>query len=448
MNERSFDITPLLGDMTELSQSHVIVKYRVKFNATGNSSFLEHVAKMIVESSIGWSQFTGTASKGASNNFLGRIIDHNEDPVSKLQQTQSGTVTVAYHMDTCGLEEGIPMLLSTLCYISVYDFIGGFRLLDAMFPPEFLKGYQGPRLGVQGIRKYFNESNRPLLGLVLKPRHGASIEDYSKLAYEACRGGVDYITDDELMVDPPTCKFEERIPKIAKAVEQASKDSNLPKCYIPNITSKPEKLERLYKIAEDVGCGGVQINVWTVGFALVQQLREDNTKKMPLFLSKIGRGVITRGDDFGIDTAFLCRLSRMVGGDAVYTGALAGWLHWQKDELRNTCSKLQNQWSNFNSSFSISSGGMDITNLYENMSIHRNGTQVDLMIQMGTNLTTYPDGVKAGSRITRRIINMITPGMTRAELDSILIKESEKTSKDGKELKEGLKYFKWQSPTK
>ena len=67
----------------------------------------------------------------------------------------------------------IPQLLNLLFgNVSMYP---GVRLLDVRLPEAFLNHLQGPRYGVEGLRKMIGVHARPLLATALKPR-GTPIE--------------------------------------------------------------------------------------------------------------------------------------------------------------------------------------------------------------------------------------------------------------------------------
>ena len=64
------------------------------------------------------------------------------------------------------------------------------KLLDIDFPESFVKDFQGPKFGIEGIRKYLGAENRPLLNNMIKPCTGYTPEVGTKLFFEAAAGGL------------------------------------------------------------------------------------------------------------------------------------------------------------------------------------------------------------------------------------------------------------------
>ena len=64
------------------------------------------------------------------------------------------------------------------------------KLLDIDFPESFVKDFQGPKFGIEGIRKYLGAENRPLLNNMIKPCTGHTTEVGAKLFFEAAAGDL------------------------------------------------------------------------------------------------------------------------------------------------------------------------------------------------------------------------------------------------------------------
>ena len=83
---------------------------------------------------------------------------------------------------------------------------GMIRLIDVAFPKKMIAQFQGPKFGVEGLRRVLEVPDRPLLNAMIKPNIGWTADEGADLFYHACKGGVDVIKDDELMLaDGPFC---------------------------------------------------------------------------------------------------------------------------------------------------------------------------------------------------------------------------------------------------
>ena len=72
------------------------------------------------------------------------------------------------------------------------------KLLDIDFPESFVKDFQGPKFGIEGIRKYLGAENRPLLNNMIKPCTGYTPGVGAKLFFEAAAGGLEPIFDGDV----------------------------------------------------------------------------------------------------------------------------------------------------------------------------------------------------------------------------------------------------------
>ena len=68
---------------------------------------------------------------------------------------------------------------------------GMIRLIDVAFPKKFIAQFQGPKFGVEGLRKVLGVPDRPLLNAMIKPNIGWTPDEGAELFYRACKGGVD-----------------------------------------------------------------------------------------------------------------------------------------------------------------------------------------------------------------------------------------------------------------
>ena len=75
--------------------------------------------------------------------------------------------------------------------------VKALRLEDMRIPVAYLKTFQGPATGVIVERERMNKFGRPLLGATTKPKPGLSGRNYGRVVYEALKGGLDFMKDDE-----------------------------------------------------------------------------------------------------------------------------------------------------------------------------------------------------------------------------------------------------------
>ena len=79
----------------------------------------------------------------------------------------------------------IPNLLSAVAGEGVFfcHNITAIKLMDLVFPPSYLEEFDGPRFGVEGMRKILRIPDRALFFGVIKPNVGLDADAFAKLAY-------------------------------------------------------------------------------------------------------------------------------------------------------------------------------------------------------------------------------------------------------------------------
>jgi len=81
--------------------------------------------------------------------------------------------------------------------------VKALRLEDMRIPVAYLKTFQGPATGVIVERERLDKFGRPLLGATTKPKLGLSSRNYGRVVYEALKGGLDFMKDDENINSQP-----------------------------------------------------------------------------------------------------------------------------------------------------------------------------------------------------------------------------------------------------
>ena len=120
---------------------------------------------------------------------------------------------------------------------------GMIRLIDVAFPKKFIAQFKGPKFGVEGLRKVLEVPDRPLLNAMIKPNIGWTPDEGADLFYHACKGGVDVIKDDELMLaDGPYCPLKERVTKFMEKEKQVYEETGEHSLYAVNISDSTEKV--------------------------------------------------------------------------------------------------------------------------------------------------------------------------------------------------------------
>lgn len=132
---------------------------------------------------------------------------------------------IAYDLDL--FEEGSIANLTSSIIGNVFGFkaLKSLRLEDMRIPPHYVKTFQGPPHGIVMEREYLDKYGRPLLGATTKPKLGLSTRTYGRVVYEALRGGLEFVKDDENINSQPFMRWRDRFLYCSEAVNKASAET-------------------------------------------------------------------------------------------------------------------------------------------------------------------------------------------------------------------------------
>lgn len=144
---------------------------------------------------------------------------------------------IAYDLDL--FEEGSIANLTSSIIGNVFGFkaLKALRLEDMRIPPHYVKTFQGPAHGIVMEREYLNKFGRPLLGATTKPKLGLSARNYGRVVYEALRGGLDFVKDDENINSQPFMRWRDRFLYCMEAVQKAMAATGEIKGHYMNVTT-------------------------------------------------------------------------------------------------------------------------------------------------------------------------------------------------------------------
>ena len=349
-------------------------------------------------------------------------------------------VYVAYPL---GLWEAgnMPQLLSGIAgNIFGMKALKNLRLVDVSLPKEYLKGFQGPNLGIQGLRKYFKVYDRPLTGAVPKPKVGFSAEEHAKIGYETWLGGFDLVKDDENLTSQSFNNFYKRVSLMTKLRDRAEKETGEVKDALLNITAETKEMEKRAKFLHEHGWKYAMIDVVVCGASAVQTLRKTlGDYGMAIHAHRAMHASFDRNPKHGISMQFLAKTMRTIGVDQIHSGTAVGKLVGSKEEVTAIADTLRNfkvapkkgfllnqDWGKIKPAFPVSSGGIHPGLIPDEMNIY--GKDFVLLVSGG--IHGHPRGTRAGAMATMQAIESTNKGISL-----------EQFAKSNKELREALE--KW-----
>lgn len=302
---------------------------------------------------------------------------------------------------------------------------GMIRLIDVAFPKKFVAQFQGPKFGVQGMRDVLGAPERPLLNAMIKPNIGWTPDEGADLFYKACKGGVDVIKDDELMLaDSAFCPLVERVTKFMAAEKRVFEETGEHSLYAVNISDETAKVrDNAYRVLE-AGGNCLMVNVYTTGFDTLKMLADDPNINVPILAHVNFAGTMASSTYTGIAAPLLVgKITRLAGGDFQINGHPFGKFPVSY-KLFYRCFKFFTQpWWNIKPMMYACSGGT--TQLAVEKIVKAVGT--DVMLAAGGGVHGHPDGSEAGAKSMRQAIDAAMAGIpvveyakTHAELARML----------------------------
>ncbi|MEM2995004.1 MAG: type III ribulose-bisphosphate carboxylase [Candidatus Bathyarchaeia archaeon] len=284
------------------------------------------------------------------------------------------------------------------------------RLRDINLPPQLVRSFEGPKFGVEGIRKLLKVYDRPLVGTIIKPKLGLKTADHAEVAYEAWLGGCDIVKDDENLSSQRFNRFEERVVKTLEKRDKAQSETGERKVYMANVTAETEEMIRRAEFVLAHGGEYVMVDILTCGFSALQTLRNRNFN-LVIHAHRAGHAAFTKNPFHGISMRVIAKISRIVGVDQLHVGTVVGKMFESKEEVRENCEALTMEMNGIKKVLPVASGGLHprlVPNLIEFFGR-------DVVIQAGGGVHGHKNGTAAGAKAMRQAVQACLEGMPLEE---------------------------------
>jgi ribulose-bisphosphate carboxylase large chain len=241
-----------------------------------------------------------------------------------------GLASISFPLRNFG--PSLPALMSTVAG-NLYELqeLSGVRLVDLVLPQAFADRYPGPAFGIEGTRRLAQVEGRPLIGTIIKPSVGLSIEQLRPLVRDLAEAGLDFIKDDELNADPPYAPLEQRVPAVMDEINRIADKSGKKAMYAFNITGDMDDMLQGHDLVRRHGGTCVMVNVNCVGLAAVVQLRRHC--ELPIHGHRAYFGAMARAPLLGIGFTAFQKIWRLAGVDHLHVGGFNSKFYEDNDEV-------------------------------------------------------------------------------------------------------------------
>jgi ribulose 1,5-bisphosphate carboxylase large subunit-like protein len=266
------------------------------------------------------------------------------------------------------------------------------RLVGFEFPEEYNKYFYGPKWGISGTKAYLGvPGDEPIIGTIIKPTAGLTPDEVAEMAYSFALGGLQFIKDDEKMMNTAYCPLEERVTKVMNAVKRAEDRTGKRVLYTPHITTGPENIQRFAEKAIKCGARGLMVNIFASSFSSIKILRDNFD--VPVYVHCGGKEAFGRAEGQGVSPEVVVKFARLMGGEFFRSNILGGYLvGGSEPEIHSLIDTMRKPMKLIRDMVPALSGGLSPKNLMENLQAF--GTEV--MVLAGTGITRHEGGISAG----------------------------------------------------
>lgn len=226
------------------------------------------------------------------------------------------------------------------------------RLEDFALPQSIRSLFDGPRHGIEGLRRIIDVHRRPLTCSALKPS-GLTPEELARLCRAFTAGGIDMIKDDHYLGDQAFSPFEARVDACLDAVAEAATKTGRKTLYVPNLSGTPDTIRRQAEYAQNAGARAVMVAPMLIGLPFLHELTSRHLDVPVLAHPSFSGAMRIR------PAALFGKLFRLYGADAVIFANYGGRFSFAPEVCRDIADGLRSKWHGLKPAFPVPAGGMD-----------------------------------------------------------------------------------------
>mgnify|MGYP001000864041 CR=1 FL=1 len=301
-----------------------------------------------------------------------------------------GEVRISFPLHNFG--PSIPNLLAAVAG-NLYELkeLSGLRLVDLELPAAFTSAYRGPKFGVEGTRELCGVQGRPIIGTIVKPSVGLSMEELGRLVTELAMSGLDFIKDDELNADPPYAPLELKVNTVMEAIHRAADRTGKKVMYAFNITGDLDQMRRNHDRVVAAGGNCVMVSVNSIGYAALAEL--NRYSEVPIHGHRNQWGMLTRCPMLGMDFRVYQQLCRLAGTDHLHVNGLNSKFYESDESVVRSIQACRTPLGDTRMPMPVVSSAQWAGTAVDTYA--RTGT-FDVMHLAGGGILAHPDGPAAG----------------------------------------------------
>lgn len=330
------------------------------------------------------------------------ILSEDEQGIVDLQ------VRVAFPI--VNLNGTLPSLL--VCTFGKLSMDGEIKLKDLDIGSRFLQNFQGPRFGLDGLRKLLNVYGRPFVSSIMKSSNGRGLAELAEQFEAQALGGADLIKDDEIFFDQSSAPVLPRISKFRSIADRILQETGHQVLYAVNLTGRNSQLLQNARHAVEAGASCLLLSTLAYGFDTLQELSEADDIGVPILSHPAMMGGLYSPPHHGISPSLLLgKLVRLAGADIALYPSPYGSVTMRQQDAIELADVVRADWGALKKAVPAPSAGIHpglVPNLVQDFGM-------DQMIKAGGGIHSHPNGPTAGAKAMRDAVDAAIHGVPLAE---------------------------------
>ncbi|MBF4470517.1 ribulose-bisphosphate carboxylase large subunit family protein [Flavobacterium sp. HJJ] len=325
---------------------------------------------------------------------------------------QKARVKVSWSIENFGYN--LPVLISTL-QGNLYEItqFTGLKLMDFEVPDSFATHYSGPKFGIKGSKLSCGVVDRPMIGTIIKPSIGMSVDETAALVKTLIEAGIDFIKDDELMGSAANSFFDDRVKAIMKVIRDNEQKTGKKVMYAFNVSDEIDEMQRKYDLIlqEKGSCAMVSIN--SVGLSGTKKICDQG--ELVIHGHRNGWGMLNRHPLLGIEFPAYQKIQRLAGVDQLHVNGIQNKFWESDDSVVTSIQSCLKPFLGGNEILPVVSSGQWGGQAVET---YRRTQTTDLLYMAGGGILAHPMGPKAGVNALQQAWTGAVDGLSVAETAS------------------------------
>lgn len=320
------------------------------------------------------------------------VVDQPSIPGGMIpgKKYQKAKVKVSWSIENFGYN--LPVLISTL-QGNLYEItqFTGLKLMDIELPNSFKDHYAGPKFGIKGSKKSCGVEGRPMIGTIIKPSIGMSVDETAALVKKLIDAGIDFIKDDELMGAAANSPFDERVKAIMKVIRDNEQQTGKKVMYAFNISDEIDAMQRKYDLIVKEGGSSAMVSINSVGLAGTKKICDNG--ELVIHGHRNGWGMLNRHPLLGIEFPAYQKIQRLAGVDQLHVNGIQNKFWESDDSVVTSINSCLKPMFGDDELLPVVSSGQWGGQAFET---YKRTQTTDLLYMAGGGILAHPMGPKAG----------------------------------------------------